>query len=1161
MNGPFQVAQAGGTAISSTNGSPVRIYKLTKPLTDQAVVVNLGYDQKAKIDFSAIANEKITLVHIGEKLIILFDNESTVTVEPFFKSRADGPGNDTRDEITVEMAPGRDISVKEFAALFPITTDASVLPAAGGNSNGNAQASGAYFSPFSVDPLDPVLLNKLAPQEELGNFVLEIPTGGNVIPDQAGDNLRPDELPPSALLDRPTILVGVGQGLVVDESFIPLVGSQTLVAGTPNSNRDFRDFAGAFTINVPAGVKSVIYGLKIDNSTTNLIDVATGQSVRLVSNGSGEVDGVITINNTQITVFTLTVDGAGRVEFTVLQAGRQFVHSADVLEGISPNAGLISLTVTVTDNNGAIASASLDIGPLITVFDDVPRLSVAANPEVTIALDETSATTTAAAINTGTILKGDDPDVPNTPDAAGYISHAVSSVPLVSNVSHFGADGPLGNNATTATSYAFVVNAQAPSSGLFVTDGSPINLQLVGGVVVGVVSGGAFDGKAAFAISIDSATGVATIEQYLSLQHPINTNPNDLVFLKDGSLSVQVTITDGDGDQASKSADVSHQISFADDGPTNNETTQTQTVFEDGLTNANSNNQSVGNSEPGHTEVTATYTAAQILSLVNIGSDGPGSVKLAGVALEGVLTGLQSQGVAVTYHAVSGTEIDGVAGGRVVFTLVDDGAGNFVFTLKDQVDHLPLNAASGDNDASVTIDIARAFVVTDADGDWVQLDNGATVAIENDIPVTASNTLVAVDEDDLASGNHDTTSPGDDAASSLTGTLHFLVGADEPATVGFASLNATAVIDTLGHAVTAGGHALSYLWDSTTNTLYATPDGTAGHAAFKVSVNPATGAYSFSLLGQVDHPGHDADGLNNGPDTAYEDNININLTYTVTDFDGDSATGTLSISIDDDMPILAAAPVNQLTNGDFSAGTFASNPSFGGVAGPGDVPGWVVSNSSVEPPAPGGLQVERVFDGYLGLHSSTHGNMIDMGASPGNIQISQQLSGLTAGQTYAIEFEAGAPYPATAELQVLWNNVVIGTIDPTGPMTSYSYVVTATGIAANDQITFREVGLGHAPIPGEADEGYHGTYLANVAIVATSVVDEDGLTGPLSFGNHDGQVGDNVVANTDGDNNEATATGNLNIKWGADNARQGRRYRHRDVRDPGAGHARRRRQP
>ena len=38
-------------------------------------MVNLGYDQNVKVDFSAIANEKITLVHVGEKLIILFDND------------------------------------------------------------------------------------------------------------------------------------------------------------------------------------------------------------------------------------------------------------------------------------------------------------------------------------------------------------------------------------------------------------------------------------------------------------------------------------------------------------------------------------------------------------------------------------------------------------------------------------------------------------------------------------------------------------------------------------------------------------------------------------------------------------------------------------------------------------------------------------------------------------------------------------------------------------------------------------------------------------------------------------------------------------------------------------------------------------------------------
>src|SRR5437762_13584837 len=114
MDGAYRVAQAANTGTGNSSAKP-RIYKLTKPLADQSVTVNVGYDQKVKVDFSAIANEKITLVHVGEKLIILFDNESTVTVEPFFKSRADGLGGETRDEITVEMAPGRDISVKEFA--------------------------------------------------------------------------------------------------------------------------------------------------------------------------------------------------------------------------------------------------------------------------------------------------------------------------------------------------------------------------------------------------------------------------------------------------------------------------------------------------------------------------------------------------------------------------------------------------------------------------------------------------------------------------------------------------------------------------------------------------------------------------------------------------------------------------------------------------------------------------------------------------------------------------------------------------------------------------------------------------------------------------------------------------------------------------------------
>ena len=159
MNERIQIAQASGAGISNS-ATPVRIFTLSKPLADQAVVVNLGYDQKVKVDFSGIAKEKITLVHIGEKLIILFDNQSTVTVEPFFNSRHDA------QTLSIEVAPGRDLSVTEFASSFPITTDQSVLPAAG-NGSGNAQASGGHFDNPLVDPLPPIPTNNPAPPEAL----------------------------------------------------------------------------------------------------------------------------------------------------------------------------------------------------------------------------------------------------------------------------------------------------------------------------------------------------------------------------------------------------------------------------------------------------------------------------------------------------------------------------------------------------------------------------------------------------------------------------------------------------------------------------------------------------------------------------------------------------------------------------------------------------------------------------------------------------------------------------------------------------------------------------------------------------------------------------------------------------------------------------------
>src|SRR3954447_6004780 len=266
MNGQFQVAQASGTGVSNNN-SPARVFKLTKPLTDQAVIINLGYDQKVQVDFSAIANEKITLVHVGEKLIILFDNQSTVTVEPFFDSRHDALQN-----LTIEVSPGRELSVTEFASSFPITTDQSVLPAAG-TGNGNVHASGAHFDNPGIDPLPPIPTNQLAPQEELPTFKITDVTG------TAPDNVLPPN-PPSPLL--PTIVAGLVPGLVVDESFLT-VATNGIPGSTPNLANTTATGLVPFSVDAPAGQQSLTFALSISAAgvDSGLIDSQTGNHVFL----------------------------------------------------------------------------------------------------------------------------------------------------------------------------------------------------------------------------------------------------------------------------------------------------------------------------------------------------------------------------------------------------------------------------------------------------------------------------------------------------------------------------------------------------------------------------------------------------------------------------------------------------------------------------------------------------------------------------------------------------------------------------------------------------------------------------------------------------------------------------------------------------------------
>ena len=173
-----------GSQFSSTFES--RIVHIVKPADGQAVKVELGFDQSAKLDLSAIANDKITLVHVGENLIILFDNSATITVHPFFNSMGV-----PLQKLSVDVSPGRTLSGTDFASVFPITTDQSVLPASG-EAAALRLASGANFTSAEVDPLSTPNPLPLLPPEELPNWQVHFETVP-LLP------LEEDEPPPNGL--------------------------------------------------------------------------------------------------------------------------------------------------------------------------------------------------------------------------------------------------------------------------------------------------------------------------------------------------------------------------------------------------------------------------------------------------------------------------------------------------------------------------------------------------------------------------------------------------------------------------------------------------------------------------------------------------------------------------------------------------------------------------------------------------------------------------------------------------------------------------------------------------------------------------------------------------------------------------------------------------
>lgn len=335
---------------------------------------------------------------------------------------------------------------------------------------------------------------------------------------------------------------------------------------------------------------------------------------------------------------------------------------------------------------------------------------------------------------------------------------------------------------------------------------------------------------------------------------------------------------------------------------------------------------------------------------VDFGADGPGSIETDGVFTAGgeVLTGtLQHNGVDVVVTSTPSGYV-GMAGNVKVFELLlTDQKGGYEFRLFENLDH-----ADPDN-ANEVISLKFGIRINDSDGD--KYSGSITINVADDVP-SIGDSSISVDE-----------SYHDGVKAEASGFLVYDFGEDGAGEILIGN-KAEASGSLKGGVLSSKGEAV---------IISATADGYTGVSAdgrtvFDLTINKATGAYTFKLYESLDH----ADV--NDPN----DIITIAFEVKIVDFDGDRDTGTITVNIADDVPYIPSEPdigagienidesnLGPVTVGgtlpvDFGTDTPGTVGPDGNFAAAGSLKGGSLQHHGVD------ILVSETADGYVGMAGS-----------------------------------------------------------------------------------------------------------------------------------------------------------------------------------------------
>ncbi|MGM4918884.1 T1SS-143 repeat domain-containing protein [Tardiphaga sp. 813_E8_N1_3] len=853
MNAPVLLAQLAGST-TQTPPSPKNL-KLEKPQNGQAISVHL--DGNTKLDFADIASEKLTFVKVGEKLIILFDNQSTVTVDPVF----DSMGKPLTD-LAFDMGSDRTLTGEQFAQTFPITTDQSVLPAAGG---ATGPTGGANFGDATVGALG-------ASGARLALLTGE-DTGGGF------DNLDDGTPNPSPIPGGVTAVTlnedGFAEGNLggtgdTGGTATSVTGSLNVDFGTDGSNRSF-----AFSLNQPT-----LAGLTSDGQTVQLaFTTVNGQPVLI-----GYVGGDFNVAANQ--VFTVSLDASslqGNYTFTLL---RPLDHPI----GGTEDTINLSINVIATDGSGDTVAVTIPIG----INDDTPVIGTPADAALTDPLSGNPATQTGSlGISWGADRYNDHVDggVSATTGATGDRSVVFANTQVTATGDGATAIGTLTSHGETVR-YVLLENGTV----LVAYTGATAPTSLADLQQSGTPSGegeggeGGIANNVVFVVTLSDASnsGSYVVTQYRSLDHD-----NGSATFQNIDLAFNFTATDSDGDTVNGTL---HAV-IADTVPVVTGPADTSTLSE-GKTlpsegggdmpsllvvggsftpkdtgavslhidwrSDNQNPTAVG----GAHDRSVTFTAATQTALENLGLTSDGATIIYTISADGTL-------LTATTAASEGNSA------RTIFTvqLSDSGNGSYDFTLLDNLDH----RGSSEGSQALTF----GFIATDSDGDSTVPAN-FTVNITDDVP-----TAGGIESQTLSEQTQSGATNGFVSTSLDNVSLIINWGADDVNNNG-ASIDRKVAFTTAAapSGLTSNGEAITYVLSENGTLLTAS----AGErVVFTVKLSDVdSGTYTFALLDNLDHVG--ANGAS----------IALGFNFTATDADGDPVGSSFSVNINDDVPTTGA---------------------------------------------------------------------------------------------------------------------------------------------------------------------------------------------------------------------------------------------------------------